>query len=82
MSIEIGMKFQISKDIQGYYNSAKALTILRLNGETIQFTLEDGKGHGSMPLQHFHYLIKRSELTKINSKMYMINNEESEQDIS
>lgn len=82
MSIEIGTKFQISKGIKGYYNSAETMTIIRLNGNTVQFTLEDGKGHGSMPLQHFQYLLRRTELTKINDKIHLINNQESEQDIS
>lgn len=82
MSIEIGTKFQISKGIKGYYNSAETMTIIRTNGTTVQFTLEDGKGHGSMPLQHFQYLLKRTELTKIHDKMHLINNQESEQDIS
>lgn len=81
MSLEIGTKFQISKNIKGYYNSAETMTIIRLNGKTVQFTLEDGKGHGSMPLQHFQYLLKRTELTKMNDKIHLINQQESEQEI-
>ena len=59
MQIESGMKYQISQSIKGNFNSAESLTVTTNNGITIQFTLEDGKGHGSMPLDHLNYLLKQ-----------------------
>lgn len=82
MTIEIGTVYQISKTIKGYYNSSETLTVTRFNGGTVQFKLEDGKGHGSMPIQHLQYLLKRTELTEIIDKKLFIKHEESEQDIS
>ncbi|WP_019155592.1 hypothetical protein [Robertmurraya massiliosenegalensis] len=82
MSIEVGAKFQISKDIKGYYNSARSLTITNLSGGTVQFTLAEGKGHGSMPLQHLQYLVKRTELTQVASKRQYLHDEQSEEEIS
>jgi len=68
MLIEEGTKFQISPRIQNFFNSAEALTVIRHNGITVQFTLENGKGRGSMPLQHLNYLLKREELTQITNQ--------------
>ncbi|MDF1509097.1 hypothetical protein PZE06_13040 [Robertmurraya sp. DFI.2.37] len=81
MAIEIGTKFQISKEIKGYYNSARALTITNISGQTVQFILGDGKGHGSMPLQHLHYLLKRTELTQIANKRQFIQDVQTEEEI-
>jgi hypothetical protein len=81
MSIGIGTKYQISKDIKGYYNSAETMTITNLNERTVQFTLGDGKGHGSMPLQHLNYLIKRTELTPVSNKRHLLGSDQSEKDI-
>lgn len=78
MPIEQGTKFQISQGIKSFFNSAEALTVIRDNGITIQFTLGDGKGYGSMPIQHLHYLLKKEDLTQINSKKAPSNNESSE----
>lgn len=81
MAIEVGTKFQISKEIMGYYNSARALTITNISGETVQFILGDGKGHGSMPLQHLHYLLKRTELTQIANKRQFIHDVQTGEEI-
>jgi hypothetical protein len=81
LPIEEGTKYQISQNIKGFFNSAEALTVIRDNGVTIQFTLGDSKGHGSMPVQHLHYLLKRSELTQIPSKRAFLNTENNEEQI-
>jgi hypothetical protein len=82
MSIETGMKYQISQSIKGNFNSADSLTVTTNNGITIQFTLDDGKGHGSMPLDHLNYLLKRSNLTPITSnKRALLNNSDNEEKI-
>jgi hypothetical protein len=82
MLIETGMKYQISQSIKGNFNSAESLTVSTNNGITVQFTLEDGKGHGSMPLDHLNYLIKRSNLTPVPSnKRILLNSESTEEKI-
>lgn len=81
MTIDIGTKYQISKEIKSIYNSADTLTVTRLNGGTVQFTLGDGKGHGSMPLQHLEYLLKRNDLTEVTNKRMLLKSEQSEKDI-
>jgi hypothetical protein len=81
MSIETGMKYQISQSIKGNFNSADSLTVTTNNGITIQFTLDDGKGHGSMPLDHLNYLLKRSNLTPITSSKRVLLNPENEEKI-
>ncbi|MEH6996088.1 hypothetical protein V7075_25870 [Neobacillus drentensis] len=81
MSIETGMKYQISQNIKGNFNSADSLTVTTNNGITIQFTLDDGKGHGSMPLDHLNYLLKRSNLTPITSNKRVLLNPENEEKI-
>lgn len=65
MFIEEGTMFQISPGIKGFFNSAEALTVIRHNGITVQFMLNDDKGRGSMPMQHLNYLLKRADLTQI-----------------
>ncbi|MED4207129.1 hypothetical protein [Neobacillus mesonae] len=79
MSIVEGTKFQISQGIQGYYNHADSMTVVTNNGTTVQFTLGDGKGHGSMPIDHFNYLLKRSNLTIVPNKKALLNTENEEQ---
>jgi hypothetical protein len=81
MSIETGMKYQISQNIKGNFNSADSLTVTTNNGITVQFTLEDGKGYGSMPLDHLNYLLKRSNLTPIASNKRVLLNPENEEKI-
>lgn len=82
MSIEIGMKYQIAKDIKSFYNSAETLQITRLSQDTVQFVLSDGKGHGAMPVQHMQYLLKRADLTQVSSKRALLEREQPEMDIS
>ncbi len=81
MSIDAGMRYQISSKIKSYYNSAESLTVIRNNGITIQFTLAEGKGYGSMPIQHFQYLLKRSELTQMTNKKSLLNQEIQDEQI-
>lgn len=82
MTIEVGTKYQIAHGIKGYFNSAETLTIIRHSGVTVQFSLGDGKGHGSMPVQHLHYLLKKSDLTKIINKRILLENDNQEEEIS
>ncbi|XJZ28926.1 hypothetical protein ACF5W4_09125 [Bacillota bacterium Lsc_1132] len=81
MSIEAGTRYQISSIIKSYYNSAESLTVIRNNGVTIQFTLAEGKGYGSMPIQHFQYLLKRSELTPMINKKSLLSQENQDEQI-
>ncbi|MEC1524967.1 hypothetical protein P9D43_23460 [Neobacillus niacini] len=81
MSIEIGMKYQISQSIKGNFNSADSMTVTTNNGITVQFTLEDGKGHGSMPLDHLNYLVRRSNLTPMTSNKRVLLSSENEEKI-
>ena len=81
MQIETGMKYQISQSVKGNFNSAESLTVSTNNGITVQFTLEDGKGHGSMPLDHLNYLLKRSSLTPVPSNKRALLSTESEEKI-
>ncbi|MDE3838843.1 hypothetical protein C0966_05550 [Bacillus methanolicus] len=79
MLIEEGTKYQISQGIKSFFNSAETLTVIRQNGITVQFTLGEGKGYGSMPLQHLHYLLKRNDLTQLKNKRSLLNTENEEQ---
>lgn len=81
MSIEEGSKFQISQGIQSYFNAAEAFTVTSNNGVTVQFKLEDGKGAGAMPIEHLHYLLKKSNLTIVPNKRVLINTETNEEQI-
>ncbi|MEH7336214.1 hypothetical protein V7161_26670 [Neobacillus drentensis] len=81
MSIKEGTKFQISQGIQSYFNSAESLTVLSNNGITIQFTLGDGKGYGSMPIEHLDYLLKKSNLSLIPNKRSLLSTEHDEEQI-
>ena len=78
--IEEGTKFQISQVIQGNFNSAEAMTVIANNGITIQFTLEDGKGYGSMPIEHLDYLLKKSNLTKISNKRSLMKSTDQDEE--
>ena len=81
MFIEEGTKYQISQGVKGYFNSAETMTVLTNNGITIQFTLGDGKGHGSMPVDHLNYLLKKSNLTQIPNKRFVLNMDSNEEHI-
>lgn len=79
MSIEQGMKYQISNDFKSRFNSAESLTVIRQVGNTIQFNLENGKGYGSMPVDHLNYLLKESKLTINRANRVFINQGDEEQ---
>jgi hypothetical protein len=81
MLIEEGTKYQISQTIKGFFNSAESMTVKSNNGITIQFILGDNKGHGSMPVEHMNYLLKKSNLTLIPSKRSLLHNEMNEEQI-
>ncbi|MFC0562443.1 hypothetical protein [Halalkalibacter alkalisediminis] len=63
MTFEKGTEYKIAQTAKGHFNSAELLTIIRQSEKTIQFTLGNGKGHGSMPSEHMNYLVNRNELT-------------------
>jgi hypothetical protein len=58
------------------------MTVKSYNGVTVQFTLADSKGHGSMPIEHLNYLLKRSNLTQIPNKRTLLSNDNTEEQIS
>ncbi|PEQ94974.1 hypothetical protein CN481_05725 [Bacillus sp. AFS006103] len=82
MLIEEGTKYQISPGIKGFFNSAETMTVKNYNGVTVQFTLADSKGHGSMPIEHLNYLLKKSNLTQIPSKRILLSTDNTEEQIS
>ncbi|MCM2532456.1 hypothetical protein NDK43_08750 [Neobacillus pocheonensis] len=81
MLIEEGTKYQISIGAKEYFNAAETLTVKSNNGITIQFSLGDSKGHGSMPVDHLNYLLKKDNLTLISNKRLFLNNDDSEENI-
>ncbi|MGG1675381.1 hypothetical protein ACIFOT_06440 [Neobacillus sp. NRS-1170] len=81
MSIKEGTKFQISQAIQSYFNSADSLTVISNNGITIQFMLPDGRGYGSMPVEHLDYLLKKSNLSLVPNKRSLLSNDHEEEQI-
>ncbi|WP_312469551.1 hypothetical protein [Neobacillus sp.] len=81
MPIEEGTKYQISQGNQCNFNSAESLIVIANNGITVQFTLGEGKGHGSMPIEHLSYLLKKSYLTQIPNKRMLLNTENNEEQI-
>ncbi|GAE34380.1 hypothetical protein [Halalkalibacter akibai] len=72
MTFEKGAEFKIAQVVKGHFNSAETLTIIREFGNTVQFTLGNGKGHGSMPIEHMKYLINKNELT-VNKRSLLAN---------
>lgn len=78
MSIEEGTKYQISQVINGNFNSAETMTVTSNNGITVQFTLGDSKGYGSMPIEHLNYLLKKANLTQIPNKRVLVNSDTNE----
>ncbi|MBO0960577.1 hypothetical protein J1P26_12805 [Neobacillus sp. MM2021_6] len=81
MLIEEGTKYQISQTAKEFFNSAETMTVKSNNGVTVQFILGDSKGHGSMPVDHLHYLLKRSNLTIIPNKRSLLNTDLTEEQI-
>ncbi|UII54215.1 hypothetical protein LS684_10960 [Cytobacillus spongiae] len=78
MTVEAGMKFEISNAVKGYFNSAETMVIIREKGSIVQFSLADGKGHGSMPVQHFQYLLRKENLIPIKNNRMMLTRETEE----
>ncbi|WP_216829644.1 hypothetical protein [Alkalihalobacterium elongatum] len=78
MKIELGTEYEITEKRQGHFNSAKTLTIIRQNRNIVQFILENGKGHGSMPVDHLLYLIKKKDITPIQSKRSLLSKDSEE----
>ena len=81
MLIEEGNKYQISQNAKGFFNSAETMTVKSYNGITVQFILFDSKGHGSMPVEHLQYLLKKSNLTFIPTKRSLLTTDISEEQI-
>lgn len=81
MPIEEGVKYQISQAIQRNFNSAEVLSVVRNDGRTVQFTLGEGKGYGSMPVEHLNYLLRKENLTQIPGQRGLFNRENSEKQI-
>jgi hypothetical protein len=81
MSIQEGMVYQISQGVKSNFNSAETMTVKSNNGITVQFILGDSKGHGSMPIDHLNYLLKKSNLTEIPNKMMLLNTDNNEEQI-
>lgn len=67
MSVEPGISYRIAEEVKANFNFADTLTIIRSNGVTVQFILDNDKGSGAMPIQHLQYLLRRDVL--IPSKM-------------
>ncbi|KHF40200.1 hypothetical protein [Halalkalibacter okhensis] len=82
MTILAGSKYEISKNIQPNFNSAEYLTVLRQGDSSVQFTLGEGKGHGSMPLDHMKLLLKKNELRYIPTKQTFLKEENGKAQIS
>ncbi len=82
MSNEIGMEYYISQGIISHFNSAEILTVIHQKGNIVQFTLSEGKGYGSMPVQHLHYLLKKADLTRIINKQSLLQADEEDERIS
>ncbi|WP_244440882.1 hypothetical protein [Neobacillus jeddahensis] len=80
--IEVGTKYQISQGAKGFFNSAETMTVKSNNGVTVQFTLGDSKGRGSMPIEHLNYMLKKSNLTLIPNKRSLLNSDLNEEQIS
>ncbi|MGY3714456.1 hypothetical protein ACWE42_02905 [Sutcliffiella cohnii] len=78
---EKGTEYQISANINGNFNSAEKFTIVRKSGDIVQFTLENGKGRGAMPIEHIQHLLKKNEISIIPSKRSLLNETDEEQQI-
>ena len=74
--------YQIEQKVKTNFNSSDSLTIVNNNGVTVQFTLDDGKSRGLMPLDHLNYLLKRDNLTEITNKRALLNSGNNEEKIS
>lgn len=82
MLIEEGTKYQITEEVKGFFNSAETMIVKTNNGITVQFILGDSKGHGSMPIDHLNYLLKKANLTQISNDRILLDEEKNEEKIS
>jgi hypothetical protein len=82
MLIEKGTKFQITEDVKGFFNSAETMIVKTNNGITVQFILGDSKGHGSMPIDHLNYLLKKANLTEISNDRIPLDTDKNKEKIS
>ncbi|WP_096200503.1 hypothetical protein [Bacillus sp. FJAT-45350] len=82
MSIAKGTAYRISTDTTSHFNSAETLTVISIFGHTVQFILDKGKGHGAMPIEHLHHLIKKNDLHLITNKKELLKGNEEEAKIS
>ncbi|MFN7249750.1 MAG: hypothetical protein ACK4M9_03075 [Anaerobacillus sp.] len=81
MKIEVGTEYKISEHVKQNFNFADALTVIRHTGSIVQFTLNGKNGHGSMPIQHLQYLLKKNQLTQTPSKRQLLLSETDEEQI-
>jgi hypothetical protein len=82
MLIEEGTKYQITEEAKGFFNSAETMIVKTNNGITVQFILGDSKGHGSMPIDHLNYLLKKANLTQISNDRIQLDEDKNEEKIS
>ncbi|OLO26551.1 hypothetical protein BTR23_22945 [Alkalihalophilus pseudofirmus] len=78
MKIELGTEYEIVEERKGHFNSAETLTIIRQNRNVVQFILGNNKGHGSMPVDHLLYLLKKKDLTPITNRRKLLKAESEE----
>ncbi len=81
MKIDVGTQYKITESVRRNFNSAEALTVIRQTNNTIQFTLNDKKGYGAMPIQHMQYLLKKNYITQSSptKRQLLIRENEREQ---
>ncbi|MBU9721452.1 MULTISPECIES: hypothetical protein [Bacillaceae] len=64
MLIENGTEYDISEEVKKNFFFSDMLIISGKNGNTIRFKLSNGKGYGSMPLQHMEYMIRKGHISE------------------
>lgn len=67
LEVKVGMEFTLSPRLKNSYFSAETLEIVQADEKTVKFILREGKGRGSMPIQHLNYMIKKKDLVKVQS---------------
>ncbi|WP_209123740.1 hypothetical protein [Alkalihalobacillus sp. BA299] len=81
MNIELGTEYEISEDRKGHFNSADTLTVIRQNRNIVQFILGNNKGHGSMPVEHLLYLLKKQDVIPVENKRIILDTGDNEEKI-
>lgn len=64
IEVKVGMEFTLSPRLKNSYFSAESLEIVQADEKTVKFILKEGKGRGSMPVQHLNYMIKKKDLVE------------------